>query len=126
MANEWSKEVFSRNLRKYMSQSNINQKELAKIIGVSAPTFNGYVKGEFYPRIDKIQKLADYFGILKSDLIEDKSIKEKDNTAIADAVIRMQVDEKYLDVVVELQKLDDSHLDGILSMLKSFTENGKN
>lgn len=72
MAKEWSKETFAKNLRKYMEQSGKNQKELAVVAGVSAPTFNEWINGKKYPRIDKIQKLADYFGILKSDLIEEK------------------------------------------------------
>lgn len=69
---EWSRQVFSRNLRKYIADSGKTQKELADIIGVSAPTFNEWVSGKKFPRIDKIQKLADYFGIQKSDLIEEK------------------------------------------------------
>lgn len=69
---EWSKEVFSKNLQYYIENSRITQKDLAKIIGVSAPTMNDWVKGHKFPRIDKIEKLAAYFGILKSDLIEDK------------------------------------------------------
>lgn len=35
-------------------------------------TVSNWVRGEKYPRIDKIQALADYFGVLKSDLIEMK------------------------------------------------------
>ncbi len=77
MSNEWSKEVFSKNLQKYMDRSGKTQKELAEIIGVTAPTFHEWVKGKKFPRIDKVQKLADYFGILKSDLIEDKTAEEK-------------------------------------------------
>lgn len=77
MANEWSKEVFSKNLQYYMERSGKTQKELAEIIGVTAPTFNEWVKGKKFPRIDKMQKLADYFGILKSDLIEDKDEEER-------------------------------------------------
>ncbi|MBQ6686452.1 MAG: helix-turn-helix transcriptional regulator [Firmicutes bacterium] len=69
----WSKEVFSRNLTHYMDLFGKNQKEIAEIVGVSAPTVNDWLKMKKYPRIDKIQTLADYFGILKSDLIEDKS-----------------------------------------------------
>lgn len=72
VAKEWSKQVFSRNLSRYIADSGKTQKELADIIGVSAPTFNEWVSGKKFPRIDKIQKLADYFGILKSDLIEEK------------------------------------------------------
>lgn len=77
MSNEWSKEVFSKNLQKYMDRTGKTQKELAEIIGVTAPTFHEWVKGKKFPRIDKVQKLADYFGILKSDLIEDKTAEEK-------------------------------------------------
>lgn len=68
----WSKEVFSKNLQYYMERKGISQKELAEIIGVSAPSLNEWVKLKKYPRIDKIEKLANYFGCLKSDLIEDK------------------------------------------------------
>lgn len=68
-----SKKVFAKNLRKLMEGKGINQKELAEIIGVSAPTMNDWLQAKKYPRIDKIEKLADYFGVLKSDLIEKKS-----------------------------------------------------
>lgn len=71
----WSKEVFAKNLRYYMERMGKNQKELAEIVGVSAPTMNDWLKAKKYPRIDKIEIMANYFGILKSDLIEDK--KEK-------------------------------------------------
>ena len=77
MSNEWSKEVFSKNLQMYMDRSGKTQKEMAEIMGVTAPTFHEWVKGKKFPRIDKVQKLADYFGILKSDLIEDKQVQEK-------------------------------------------------
>lgn len=69
----WSKEVFARNLKYYMDREGINQKEMAKIVGVSAPAFCEWLNANKYPRIDKIEMLANYFGILKSDLIEDKS-----------------------------------------------------
>ena len=68
----WSKEVFSRNLQYYMGRKGISQKELSEIIGVSAPTINEWIKTKKYPRIDKVEKLANYFGCLKSDLIEEK------------------------------------------------------
>ena len=72
----WSKEVFARNLQHYMDRDGINQKEMAKVVGVSASAINDWVKCKKYPRIDKIEILADYFGILKSDLIEDKTVIE--------------------------------------------------
>ena len=68
----WSKEVFARNLQYYMDRSGKNQKEIAQIVGVSAPALCDWLNAKKYPRIDKIEILANYFGILKSDLIEDK------------------------------------------------------
>ena len=61
----WSKDVFSRNLRYYVDQSGKTQKEMAEIIGVSAPTFSDWYNGRKFPRIDRVEKLALYFGILK-------------------------------------------------------------
>ena len=45
---------------------------MAEVVGVAPSTFNEWVKAKKYPRIDKIEILANYFGILKSDLIEDR------------------------------------------------------
>ena len=73
----WSKEVFARNLKEYMNRSGKTQKEMAEIVGVAQSTFNEWLKAKKYPRIDKIEMLANYFGIMKSDLIEDKSEQEE-------------------------------------------------
>ena len=75
---QWSKEVFARNLRKYMDRAGKSQKDMADIVGVSTATFSDYINAKKYPRIDKIDILADYFGILKSDLIEDKGEEIKE------------------------------------------------
>ena len=72
MSNIGNKETFSKNLAYYLSISGKEQKEIAEEIGVATSTFNDWVKGKNYPRIDKIEKLANYFRIKKSDLIEDK------------------------------------------------------
>lgn len=89
MPNEWSKQVFAKNLRKYMEASGKTQKELAEIVGVTAPTFNEWINAKKFPRIDKIQKLADYFGIKKSDLIEEKSDTTKPK--FVDSILPIEV-----------------------------------
>jgi len=105
----WSKEVFAKNLRYYLERSGKQQKELAEIVGVSAPTINDWIKGKKYPRIDKIEILADYFGILKSDLIEEKTVEHRDmqkkNDVLADVTLKMLEDEELLDMVVTLSNL---------------------
>ena len=87
---QWSKEVFSRNLKRYMDMHGKNQKDMAEIVGVSTATFSDYINAKKYPRIDKIDILADYFGILKSDLIEDKSQEEIKEPAMFDGLSENQ------------------------------------
>ena len=73
MSNIGNKETFAKNLVYYLSICGKEQKEVAEDIGVATSTFNEWVKGKKYPRIDKIELLANYFKIQKSDLIEDKT-----------------------------------------------------
>ena len=76
MGNIGNKETFAKNLSYYLSVRGKSQKEMAEYLGVAQSTFNEWANGKKYPRIDKIEKLANYFGILKSDLIEEKDTKE--------------------------------------------------
>lgn len=71
-----NKEVFARNLAKYLARSGKSQREMADIMGVSSSTFNEWMKAKKYPRIDKIEFMANYFGINKSDLIEEDDNKK--------------------------------------------------
>ena len=61
-------------LNSYIAKSEKTQLEIAKSIGVSPQTFNTWCKGIAIPRMGKVQALADYFNINKSDLIEDKKL----------------------------------------------------
>lgn len=121
---QWSKEIFARNLKKYADRSGKSQKELAEVAGVSAPTFSDWINAKKYPRIDKIELLADFFGILKSDLIEEKmtSEKEKDNEAMVSIIVRMRKDKDFLSVVESLNKLDSDKIKGVQEMLNAFSK----
>jgi len=78
MADEEQKRIFSKNLNKYLSLFNKTQKEVADAIDVSPQTFNTWCQGIALPRMGKVQRLADYFGVGKTDLIDEKS--DTDNT----------------------------------------------
>lgn len=67
---EWSTETFARNLQFYMERAGKNQKEMAEIVGVSAPTLHDWLRGKKMPRMNKVQKMSEYFGVSLSDLIE--------------------------------------------------------
>jgi repressor LexA len=67
-------EIFARNLMRYLNLSEKTQKEVAAVINVSPGTFNDWIKCRVYPRMDKVQLLAEYFGIQVSDLVDDVNI----------------------------------------------------
>ena len=75
MSNIGNKETMAKNLQYYIKRSGKSQKDLAEMVGVAYSTFNDWVKGKKYPRIDKIEMLANFFRIQKSDLIEEKGDK---------------------------------------------------
>lgn len=72
-----NKEVMARNIRHYMEINNKERSDMCNDLGLVYSTFTDWVNANTYPRIDKIEMMANYFGIEKSDLIEDKS-KEKE------------------------------------------------
>ena len=117
-----NKEIMAKNLVYYVARSGKTQKEIASVVGVAPSTFNDWLKAKKYPRIDKIEILADYFGILKSDLIEERSKEHKDmqknNDVITDIIVRMRIDEDFLSLVVALDKLDSQKLASLSVFLK--------
>ena len=121
MSNLGNKEVMAKNLKYYVELHGKTQREMCEVLGVSTSTFNDWMKGKNYPRIDKIEILANYFKILKSDLIEDKSQEhremQKNNDTIVDAVARMQEDENFLSVVESLLKLDADKMSAVETLL---------
>lgn len=121
---DWSKEVFANNLRRYMERNDVNQKELAEIVGVSAPTMHDWLKAKKFPRIDKVEKLANHFGILKSDLIEEKTEEQKEVQKKADSitqvVLKMKTDIDFLSLVERLCELDADQVKSVSRLLDSF------
>lgn len=110
-----TKEIFSKNLRYYVERSGKTQIEIAESLGMSKGTLSKYVNGVDIPRMNRIQKIADYFGISKADLIEGVPEKEKENRVISDAVVKMSGNKDYYAIVEMLNGCDDSQLKRMLA-----------
>lgn len=67
-----NKGIMAENIKRYMEKKGINAKQLAEILDFPYTTVLSWVNAANYPRIDKIEQMADFFGVKKSDLIEDK------------------------------------------------------
>lgn len=71
-----NKEIMARNIQYYMNKFGKERKDVCADLGFKYTTFCDWVNGKKYPRIDKIELMAGYFGIAKSDLVEEKSHQE--------------------------------------------------
>ena len=78
-------EFVSTKIRQLLDENNLKQSHLADKLDIPRSSFNEYVRGNALPRPGNVQKIADYFGILKSDIDPRfKSNKEEiDNSLIA-------------------------------------------
>ena len=116
----------SKNLKYYIEKSGKDRRELAEIWGFPYSTLSEWVNGRKYPRIDRIEIMADYFGILKSDLIEEKSEDrremQKNNDTITDIIVRLRTDEDFQSVVKILYNQDEEKIKGIKQMLLAFLD----
>ncbi len=121
MSNIGNKETMAKNLKYYIAKSGKDRRELSEIWGFPYSTVTEWINGKKYPRIDRIEVMAEYFGILKSDLIEERTEEhremQKKNDTLSDVIIRMQTDDVFLSAVESLYKLDQKKLSSILTLL---------
>lgn len=76
-----NKETMSFNLKRLLDSKRMNPHQFADTMGFKYTTVMNWIKANSYPRIDKIELMARYFGVDKSDLVEEYNpIKEKQST----------------------------------------------
>lgn len=72
MSDDDYKKLFSRNLNYYMDLFGKTQTDLINDLGFNKSAVSTWCNGTRLPRMDKVDALARYFGISRSDLLEDK------------------------------------------------------
>lgn len=124
MSNIGNKEILSKNLKYYIEKSGKDRRELAEIWGFPYSTVTEWINGRKYPRIDRIEIMANYFGILKSDLIEEKTEEQKNmhkkNDILSDIIVRMRTDDDFLSLVATLNSYDLEKIKMLTTFLKQF------
>lgn len=71
MENDFYKKIFSKNLRRYMELNKKTQIDLVNDLGFNKSAVSTWYIGTRLPRMDKVETLANYFGITRSDLLEE-------------------------------------------------------
>jgi len=62
------KRIIANNIKKYIKKEGITQKQLAEAINISPSTMSDYMNLRSHPSWGVIQRIADYFGIKKTDI----------------------------------------------------------
>lgn len=113
MEESYYREVFSRNLRRYMALNNKSQVDLINDLGFNRSSVSTWVNGTRLPRMDKVDMLAQYFNIKRSDLIETDNqplellIETKTRESQA-----LELYEKYMNAIPEIKAAVDGLLKG--------------
>ena len=66
-----NKEVFAANFKRLRQNKDKTVADIAKDLNIPYTTMASWAQGKAYPRIDKIERLARYFGVMKSALVEE-------------------------------------------------------
>lgn len=122
MSDLGNKEVFAKNLKYYIDKSGKDRKELAEEWGFPYSTVTEWINAKKYPRIDRIEIMADYFKILKSDLIEEKSNEhremQKNNDILTDIIIRARSDKDFFNLLKTVYEYDTEKIKMLSAFLK--------
>lgn len=68
------KQIMAANIQKYLDRNGKTQTDLAKDLNIPEMTVSNWINAKTYPRIDKVQLMADYFRISRADLTEESPI----------------------------------------------------
>ena len=123
-----SREVFAANLRALMGKTGKSRKDVSESIGVSYFTFSDWCNGKKYPRIEKIEALAQYFDVSVSELVGDTNTNQQfapnrnDKDDVLGIILRLHTDRDFLDVVEKMSMLNSDKLNALRNLLEAFGE----
>ena len=121
MTNLGNKDVFAKNLKKYMQLNGKTRNEVCQALGLKYTTFTDWVNGKKYPRMDKIEMLANYFGIKKSDLIEDNDsflIEFVEDSNKDERLLAYERNIAITNLINEIKEMNTSDINRLTAMAK--------
>lgn len=121
MTNLGNKDVFAKNLKKYMQLNGKTRSEVCQALGLKYTTFADWVNAKKYPRMDKIEMLANYFGIKKSDLIEDNDsflIELVEDSNKDERLLAYERNIAITNLINEIKEMNTSDINRLTAMAK--------
>lgn len=114
-----TREIFVRNLRYLMEDRGITQADICRVLEVSSATASDWCTGKKFPRIDKLQRLADLLGVRLSSLTSEEGIRDYEDMARLEALHQ----NPKLRLLFDIQKnLGDSALNAVLGVVSEIAK----
>lgn len=113
---ENAREVFVENLTRLMRERGIDQSAIASSLGLTASTVSDWVNGKKYPRVDSMQRLADFFGVPMSALTIQQS---PDRDRIHEISESLQHNPKLGLLFDRSRKMSERDLDAVLGIVEA-------
>ena len=108
------------NIKKLREEHNMSQKEFGKIADTSDKAVSSWERGERIPRMGAIEKIANHFGIQKSDIIEDVPRVPLSRDVIDRAIQKVLASAEYTNSIPP-----DKRTAEILKEVGKLTDDGK-
>lgn len=102
-----NKETMAKNIRYYMSLYNKTRQDMCDALGVKYSTFTDWVNGNKYPRIDKIEMMANYFHITKADLVEEHTTKKTKFMVPVLGLVRAGIPMDAVEYIIDYEEISE-------------------
>jgi transcriptional regulator with XRE-family HTH domain len=112
-------------LREAMNTTGKKQVDLVRATGIDKGSISNYLSGRYEPKQEAIYKLAIALNVsemwlwgydVPSERHEEPAKKAKKNDVIADIVVKLRTDEKFLQAVKRIYTFDSDKLDSFLNL----------
>lgn len=116
-----NKRVLADNLNRLLQQKNMTRHDLSDALDIPYSTICAWANGTLYPRIDRIELMATFFGVSKSDLVEKPQDVMDD---LLERAFRARPDMKKLFKLAS--KAEPRDVDAMIKMMEALTGGGNN
>lgn len=113
MNTEENKRIMAQNIQMYMERKGVTRQQICDDLDIKYTTLRDWLKGITYPRIGKVEAMANYFGCEKSDLIEDKKGNPAEENGIS---------QKRKALIDFAKSVPEDKADMILKVIRSIVE----
>ena len=99
-----NKEIMANNIKRLLEERDMTQTDLCNALNPKQMTVSDWCNAKTYPRIDKIEMMANFFGVSKADLVEEQKSGEYYIDPETAAIAQQIKDSKELSALFHVQR----------------------